>query len=74
MVNVLGDAYGAGIVNHFSEDQADNLSMRDQVPLTTDEPRSTTPTLDFEDKPKANVAAASANAKSRNHQTSFYQN
>ncbi|KAK3787121.1 hypothetical protein RRG08_059614 [Elysia crispata] len=74
VVNVLGDAYGAGIVNHFSEDQADNLSMSDQVPLTTDEPRSTTPTLDFEDKPKANVAAASANAKSRNHQTSFYQN
>ncbi|RUS77794.1 hypothetical protein EGW08_014458 [Elysia chlorotica] len=75
VVNVLGDAYGAGIVNHYSRDEAGGLSSDNQMPLLPGESPATETVVVTEGKPRTNGlhVSSSAGLGSPEQQTSFYQ-
>ncbi|GFS17840.1 amino acid transporter [Elysia marginata] len=81
VVNVLGDAYGAGIVDHLSKSRTNSQGASDQMPLAHEEPVSTASAnseLDHLSKPRTEGVASNENCRPSNsdsdtHQTSFCQ-
>ena len=68
-MNVLGDAYGAGIVDHYSKGEADKLGLSEQVPLIVEGSDTPMPELDDVNKAASNGVKDSVHTASQ--QTSF---